>query len=254
MNIAAQSELNTLAQQKNAYVAYMQGTGTEVTLTFNAGACCGYAQSHTVDDVAYTQAVLSDIEASNSVDTTKVVAVGFSNGAIVTHRLACTMADKLAGIMAVSGGSGEFDDNKVQYYTCTPSRPIPILETHATNDRNYPIDGGVGGGESGTPFYPIPSTISDWIQRNNVASTATTETVTPTTTCYHYATPAVFSSPSAPVTFCEINPVDVYDPVNQIVFGGGHSWPGGARADSAKSDDPIKDFSASSYMWKELGL
>jgi polyhydroxybutyrate depolymerase len=254
MNMAASSDLNTLAQQHNAYVAYLQGTGTQTTLTFNAGSCCGYAQTHNVDDVSYAQAVLADVQSGYAVDATKVFAVGFSNGAIMTHRLACAMANQLAGIMAVSGGSGEFDDNLTQYYTCAPARPIPILETHATNDRNYPIDGGVGGGESGASFYPIPSTISDWIARNNVTTAVTVEIVTPTTSCFHYATAADSSKPSAPVTFCEINPVDVYDAADQVVFGGGHSWPGGVRSDSAKSDVPVTDFSADDYMWSYFKL
>jgi poly(3-hydroxybutyrate) depolymerase len=38
--------------------------------------------------------------------------------------------------------------------------------------------------------------------------------------------------------------------VNEIVFGGGHAWPGGTRSPSAKSDVPPTDFSADSYLWR----
>ncbi|MBI5786428.1 MAG: hypothetical protein HZA64_13315, partial [Rhodocyclales bacterium] len=63
-------------------------------------------------------------------------------------------------------------------------------------------------------------------------------------------TPANASLPSARVTLCKVDPVDVYDPVNEIVFGGGHAWPGGTRSPSAKSDVPPTDFSADSYLWR----
>jgi hypothetical protein len=54
------------------------------------------------------------------------------------------------------------------------------------------------------------------------------------------------------VTLCKLDPPDVYDPVNQIVFGGGHSWPGGVRSPDAKSDVPVTDFNANAYIWSFL--
>lgn len=247
---ASTTQLNQFASAHDFYVAYLEGSG--VIQTFNAGACCGSAQTNDVDDVAYATAVIDDVQANYSVDPTKTFASGFSNGSMMAHRLACAIADRIAGIAAVSGGSGEFDGALNQYYTCSPSRPIRILHIHATNDRNYPYAGGVGAGISNTNFYPIDSTIADWIARNNVTTQATVEHVTATTTCYHYENAADNSKPSAPVTLCKIDPVDVYDPVNQVVWGGGHSWPGGVRSPASKSDIPIADFDADSYLWNYL--
>ena len=252
MQVAASGMMNNLAQTHKFYVAYPEGTG--VIQTFNAGSCCGTAKSRNIDDVLFIKNLLVDVEKSNIIDSAKIYASGFSNGAIMSHRLACEMADKFAAIIPFSGGSGEFDFNLTNYFACTPSRPIPIIEFHANNDRNYPIAGGAGNdGSSGTNFYPIQSTINDWISRNNVTSMATTDTPTPTETCYHYKTPANSAMASAPVTLCVLNPVDVYDATNSIVFGGGHSWPGGVRSSSAKSDVPVIDFLANTYIWKLLG-
>jgi polyhydroxybutyrate depolymerase len=247
---ASTSQLVKLAKDKKTYIAFLEGSG--VIQTFNAGACCGYAQTNNIDDVLYAQDVLDDIEGTDNVDTTRVFATGFSNGGMMSHRLACAMADRLAGIAAVSGASAEFDQNLTQYYTCNPARPIPILHIHATNDRNYPYAGGPGDGLSSTLFYPVDSTIADWRARNNVTSQASVERVTATTTCYRYATPSNAGLPSAPVTLCKIDPVDVYDATNEIVFGGGHSWPGGVRSPAAKSDVPLMDFNANEYIWNFL--
>jgi polyhydroxybutyrate depolymerase len=244
---ASTSLLNKFAQAEKIYVVYLEGTGA--IQTFNAGSCCGSAQTQNVDDVLYVRTVLDDIETNYNVNPAKIFATGFSNGSMMSHRLACAVADRIAAIAAVSGGSGQFDKALNQYYACNSTRPIPVLHIHAANDRNYPFAGGIGDGISSTNFYPIDSTISDWIGRNNVTAQATVENVTSTTTCYHYSAVANTSKPSAPVILCKLNPVDVYDSVNSIVFGGGHSWPGGVRSPAAKSDVPVTDFNANAYMW-----
>lgn len=244
---AASSLLANLGQQQKAYIAFLEGTGA--IKTFNAGACCGSAKSNNVNDVDYARAVLDDLQSSYSINTQKVYASGMSNGGMMAHRLACQMSDRLAGIAAISGASAEFDQNLTRYYSCVPSKRIPILHVHATNDRNYPFGGGLGDGLSATPFYSVDATIADWRNRNNVSATASVSRLTATTTCYRYATAANALTTHAPVTLCKIDPVDVYDSTNEIVFGGGHAWPGGTRSPSSSSDTPVMDFIVNDYMW-----
>jgi hypothetical protein len=86
-----------------------------------------------------------------------------------------------------------------------------------------------------------------------VAPQFTVENVTPTTTCYRYSQPLNPANPSAPVTLCKMDPPDVYDPVAEIVHGGGHSWPGGSRSTAAKSDSPVTDFAVNAYLWSYFG-
>jgi len=90
----------------------------------------------------------------------------------------------------------------------------PAYSCH--NDRNYPFAGGVGEGLSATPFYPIDSTIADWIVRNNVRPK-----LQPTRDCNHHVLPLQTSSPirvrpSATVTPVQIRSPDVYDATNQL--------------------------------------
>ena len=248
---AQTSQLVKYAQEQQFYVVFLEGTG--LIQTFNGGACCGSAQTQNVDDVAYVRAVLDDLIANFTVNAARVYSTGFSNGGIMSHRLACQLADRIAGIAAVGGASGQFNGAGTQYFACDPARPIPVLQIHSANDRNYPFAGGVGNdGISQVNFYSIDATIADWRTRNNVTSTATVENVTPTTRCSRYATPANVALPSAPVVLCRVDPPDVYDPATEIVFGGGHSWPGGARSPGAGADVPVTDFNANAYLWSFL--
>jgi polyhydroxybutyrate depolymerase len=248
---ASTTLLSSLGQQRKILIAYLEGTGA--IQTFNAGNCCGSAQTNSVDDVTYVNAVLDDLAARDTVDAARVYSSGFSNGGMMSHRLACVMADRIAGIAAVGGASGQFDRGGNSLYSCMPTRPIPILHVHAMNDRNYPYAGGFGAGLSNTDFYPVDATISDWITRNNVTTQGSVEQVTPTTRCTRYATRADALRPSAAVTLCKVDPPDVYDAANSIVFGGGHSWPGGNRSVSASGDSPVHDFDANSYLWTFFG-
>jgi len=255
MGQAASSQLTKFAQERQINAVFLEGSGT--LQTFNAGACCGTAQSQDVDDVAFARAVIADVRAIYSIDAARVYATGFSNGAMMAHRLACGLADQLAGVAAVGGASGEFDGAGTRYYTCSPSRPISVLQIHAANDRNYPYAGGVGSdgvlnGLGTANFYGVEATITNWIARNNVTNRAFEERIGASTTCRRYATPADGSRPSAPVVICRIDPPDVYDAVNRIVFGGGHSWPGGVRSPTSNSDVPIQDFNANAYLWGQL--
>lgn len=244
---AATTTLNEFASTRKFYVVYLEGSGA--IRTFNAGACCGSARDQNVDDVAYVSAVLDDLVANHNVNTAKVFSTGFSNGGMMSHRLACSVADRIAGVAAVGGASGQFDADRNEYYMCNPARPIPVLQIHATNDRNYPFTGGFGDGLSNTSFLGVDATVSDWIARNNVTNTAVIENVTSTMTCYRYAAPANANNASAPVLLCKLDPPDVYDATNEIVFGGGHSWPGGVRSPAASSDTPVTDFDANTYLW-----
>jgi polyhydroxybutyrate depolymerase len=90
---------------------------------WNAGSCCG---GSSVDDVALFKALVTEVSTHANVDPKRVYATGFSNGGMMSYRLACEAADVFT---AVAPGSGAlFIDS------CNPARPIPVLDIHGTAD------------------------------------------------------------------------------------------------------------------------
>ena len=58
------------------------------------------------------------------IDETRIFAAGLSSGAMMAHRLACQLSDRIAAIASVAGAL-RIDD-------CSPARPVSILEMHGT--------------------------------------------------------------------------------------------------------------------------
>ncbi len=114
---------------------------------WNGGVCCGIAARENVDDVGFINALIDHLEAQYSIDPHRIFAFGHSNGAIMSYRLACDLADRIVGIGLYAGTLG--------VDRCNPSQPVSILHVHGTADNNIPLAGGVGSdGISGVDFPP----------------------------------------------------------------------------------------------------
>ena len=59
-----------------------------------------------VDDVAFTRAILDDLETVARVDPRRVFATGMSNGAMMAYRVAAELSDRIAAIAPVGGPMG----------------------------------------------------------------------------------------------------------------------------------------------------
>jgi len=70
--------------------------------SWNAAGCCGYSVDDNVDDVQFLRDVVSYIKQHASIS--KVYAMGISNGAMMTFRLACEANDIIDGVAPMSGG------------------------------------------------------------------------------------------------------------------------------------------------------
>lgn len=85
------------------------------------------------DDVAYLRKVIGAALAKTCARR-GVGATGVSNGGGMAARLACDAADLVVAAAPVAGGYGSLPD-------CRPSRPVPVLEIHGTDDRVVPYRG-----------------------------------------------------------------------------------------------------------------
>jgi polyhydroxybutyrate depolymerase len=222
------SGMNRVADAHGFIVVYPNGTGGIAgrLLTFNAGVCCGNAKKHNVDDVGFTKNLLDDIGRHFCTDPKRVYATGFSNGALMAYRLACELSDRIAAIGPVGAPIG--------VDTCNPSRPVPVLHIHGTDDEFSPYYGGVGKGPGSHLFRSVAYTISLWTALNHCASQ-----------------PKVTFNKGAVICEarerCEGN-VSV---VACTVKGGGHTWPGGHGGAETTPLGPVnKDISASALVWE----
>jgi polyhydroxybutyrate depolymerase len=193
--------------------------------TWNAGICCGSARDEKVDDVGFIRAMIPRLNQQLTVDRQRVFAIGMSNGAMMSYRLACEMPQTIRGIMAVAGTDGTS--------SCTPRTPVPVLHVHARDDDHVLFEGGRGpaakdSGKEGD-YVSVPDTVRKWVSLNR--ATPTPQRVLTATGAYcdlHRPMPG-----GAPVKLC-------------VTETGGHSWPGGA---ALRGKQPSTAINANDLMW-----
>lgn len=219
------SQMDPIADREGFIAVYPDGTG--LIRTWNAGNCCGRAQSDDVDDVGFIGTLLDHVEGQLCTDRKRVFASGMSNGGLFSHRLACELSSRIAAIAPVAGTIG--------VATCTPTRPVPVLHIHGTDDTHVPFDGGQGCGSDNAVFTSVPATMEGWRTRNGCTTGTSSYFQQGDGTCNG------FEACEAPTVLCTI-------------AGGGHSWPGGAPKGDGISDCPgdgaqSTTFSASELAW-----
>ncbi len=170
--------------------------------TWNAGECCGYAMTENIDDVGFIAAILDRVESNACIDRRRVYATGMSNGAMLTHRLGCDLADRIRAIGPVGGTE--------MATTCAPARPLPVMHVHGELDDFVPYLGGFGCGVAGVPFTSVPETITRWSDRAGCRDDAEVTGIEGDGTC------------SGQKKCPHGNDVELC-----LIAGGGHVWPGG---------------------------
>jgi polyhydroxybutyrate depolymerase len=159
------SQMDELADEVGFIAVYPEGTGRleEAFLTWNAGACCGYAFENEIDDVGFVRALLADLETVVNVDERRVYATGLSNGAMMAYRLAAEAADLVAAIAPVAGAM-QLDDS------FAPGRPIPVLHIHSVDDPRALYDGGLGppfpATQNRVDHVPVEAVLGIWAANN----------------------------------------------------------------------------------------
>jgi polyhydroxybutyrate depolymerase len=167
--IKASTETNLLSrdeQQHNMILAFLQGYDE----TWNEGAGDTPAHAAGINDVAFTSAVLGEIESRYAVNLRRVVATGLSNGALLTELLGCRLADNLTLIVPIEGQLPVTVSG-----SCRPSAPISVYEVHGTDDQTIPYGGGhfngVGGG---TTVLSAPASVARWAALDHCSKRAPT--------------------------------------------------------------------------------
>jgi len=211
------TQFGTLGQTDGFDAVFPNGTGSPVQWNVTA-------QSNN-PDLDFVTALLTHLESTLCIDTSRVYASGFSDGSFLVSLLACTMSDRFAAIAAVSGL--QLDK------PCHTTRRVPILAFHGTADPILYFHGGVGtgaldkvrgrGGSSGSPGSSTttttlpkadlhgpgyPATVQAWAVKDGCSPRSTDTRLSSQVIERRYACPAGTD-------------VEFY-----IILGGGHAWPG----------------------------
>jgi polyhydroxybutyrate depolymerase len=165
-NTAKSTDFASVADARGMLIAFMQGYED----TWNEGAGHTPAEVAGVDDVAFTTAALQEIASLEPYDRSRVAAVGFSNGALLTDLLGCRIAGSLSLIVPVAGPLPVSVSRG-----CSPARAVSVLEIHGTADASIPYGGGpfagVGGG---TTVLSAPKAVARWAALDDCTSGANT--------------------------------------------------------------------------------
>jgi polyhydroxybutyrate depolymerase len=225
------SGFSGLADTKGFIAVYPNGIAGQLgERTWDAGRCCGYAESHQVDDVSFIREVVSQVKAKYSTDHAKFFVTGMSNGAMLAQRLACEAADVFAGVATVSGTP--------QISSCHPARPVPIIMIHGTADTSVPYNGGSGQNSNtrNNTFTPVSQVLTDWATRDVCTGSQRINSVPPLVHDGITIDKITYARCAAPVVLYRLN-------------GGTHSWPGGKAGQRQEAATPTQAFNASETVW-----
>lgn len=139
-------------QAESVILAFPTGTSDGIGQGWNVGTCCAGG-----DDVAFTRAMVTQIQGLACIDSKRIYVSGFSNGGGMSHKLACDAADIIA---AAAPGSFDFGEDNVD--DCDPSRPISVVMQRGTNDFAVPFEGGATPVTNRIVFLGAQATFDKW--------------------------------------------------------------------------------------------
>ncbi len=221
-------KMNQKADTEGFIVAYPNGSGRlgSHILTWNAEECCGYAEAHRINDVDFIRRFLHHVESEYNVDRSRVYTVGFSNGAMMTYRLAAEMPEEFAAFAVISGSMNGKEP--------APVAPISGLIIHGIADKHVPIEGG-GGKLAKWGFdvhaKPLEYSVDFWVKADGCATKP------------HVKRAGIVERRTY-TQGKEGTEVVVY-----TIEGHGHAWPGGNRA-WLLADMPCRQLSATDECWQ----
>ena len=93
------SDMRSLVDKENFILVYPQGLYNVWNVSLNYD----NSTKNKTDDFGFIKSMINKISSEYNVDTTRIYASGFSNGAGMAHALACVMSNKIAAIVSMVG-------------------------------------------------------------------------------------------------------------------------------------------------------
>ncbi|MBN1121561.1 MAG: hypothetical protein JXJ17_10815 [Anaerolineae bacterium] len=197
----------------------------------------GWWKSHSgdpwaMDDLAFLNALLDQLEQDLPIDTSRIYMTGHSNGSMITGYSACELSDRIAAFGAIAGPITVKASQE-----CSADRPIPIVHMHGTADPTVLFDERIT--LPGTQGLTAQEAMDFWVAHNGCDSTPT---VDPPIDELDDGTSVI----RAVYTGC--------DGGIELPFytmeGTGHTWPGVADDDWGDLGIASKEISGAKVIWE----
>lgn len=167
---------NPLATDPGAVLVFPQGE-KDPDQPHRPGYIWNSGQTDTgTDDVAFIKALVDQMEATYPIDLDRVFIGGGSNGGQMAYRAACELADRILGVVVLSGSL---------LVDCHPVRPLLVIDVHGMSDTMQPIEGG-GDGCQPLDCPPIADTMERLRQIDGCSADPGVSTIATGTTATDY--------------------------------------------------------------------
>ena len=165
--VRSQTSFDDAADRNGFIVLYPIGSGGANRLSWNAGECCASAVEEHVDETAFVRGILSDLVSIAGVDPKRVYATGYSNGGMLSYRLACEMSDTLAAVAPVAG--------VLLSSPCEPEHPVSLIHVHGLSDDVVFFTGGEGACRECPSMPPVQTGVETWVHLDGCSPVAQVE-------------------------------------------------------------------------------
>ncbi len=166
-----------LSDKEKFIVVYPYGLQNSKTKKFswNGGSCCGEAFNKKEDDVLFINNLVDELSKKYNIDSKKIYLTGFSNGGLLTYKIATEAPEKFAAFAVVSGSIGGKIKKDDPYFNLSkPKKAVPILIMHGKNDNLISYNGGFNQDQSAT-FTSFKDSVDFWVRNNNATKIDTIE-------------------------------------------------------------------------------
>jgi len=187
---------------------------------------------NTVNDIGFISALIDTMKIHFNIAMDSIYCCGFSQGCMMTYRLACELGHRFAAVAGVGGCMCETAINE----NWDPIRPIPFMHFHGTEDTYVWYNGG----PTTSNHLSILETLNFWIQNNNCSLISDTVSL-----------PDI--DPSDSTTVQKISFTNCSDSASIIhykILRGGHTWPKLVSTFAFGSEgNKNRDIEANAEMW-----
>lgn len=219
MFATTEERFNRLADRDKAIVVYPQS----VSGYWNN--CYVSSETDSIDDVGFISSLIDHFASVCTIDTHRVYAAGYSNGGMMSFRLAVELSDRIAAVASCNGPV------PVESECSAPVNPLGVLYIGGTDDPVVPFDGS-------DRVMSAEKTVDFWVDFLEAD-----------------ATPSVIHFPdTVPEDGCTVTAYTYGNGRDQTqvsfyrIDGGGHPWPTPSSATSALGNKN-RDISACDEIW-----